>query len=50
MITIILSFMAEKGNRCVPVSGTTDFRQITETFSVSLSGDFLPIEEGVREK
>ena len=42
--------MAEKGNQCVPVSATTDFRQITETFGVSLSGDFLPIQEGVRKK
>ena len=42
--------MAEKGNQCVPVSGTTDFLQITGTFGVSLSGNFLPIKEGVREK
>ena len=42
--------MAEKGNQCVPVSGTTDFRQITGTFGVSLSGDFPQIQEGVREK
>ena len=26
--------MAEKGNQCVPVSGETDFRQITGTFDV----------------
>ena len=42
--------MAEKGSQCVPVSGTTDFRQITGTFGVSLSGNFLPIQDGVREK
>lgn len=36
--------MEEKGNQCVPVSGTTDYRQITGTFGVSLSGDFLPIQ------
>ena len=42
--------MAEKGNECVPVSGTADFRQITGAFGVSLSGDFLPIQEGVCEK
>ena len=40
----------EKGNQCVPVSGTTDFPQITGTFGMSLSGNFLPIKEGVREK
>ena len=42
--------MVEKGNQCVPVSGTTDFRQITGAFGVSLSGDFLPIQERMREK
>ena len=42
--------MAEKANKCVPVSGTTDFRQITGTFGASLSGNFLPIQDGVREK
>ena len=50
LITITLSFMAEKGNQCLPVSGTTDFRQITGTFGVSLIGNFLPIQDGVREK
>ena len=45
-----MSFMEEKGNQCVPVSGTNDFRQITGTFGVSLSGNFLPIQDGVREK
>ena len=34
--------MEKKGNQCVPVAGTTDYRQITGTFGVSLSGDFLP--------
>ena len=34
--------MAEKGNQCVPLSDTG-------TFGVSLSDNFLPIQEGVRE-
>ena len=34
----------KKGNQCVPVSGTTNYRQIMHAFGVSLSGDFLPIQ------
>ena len=36
--------MEKKGNQCVPVAGTTDYRQITGTFSISLSGVFLPMQ------
>lgn len=36
--------MEKKGKDCVPVAGTTDYRQITGTFSVTLSGEFLPIQ------
>ena len=36
--------MEEKGNQRAPVAGTTDYHQITVTFGVSLSGDFLPIQ------
>ena len=36
--------MEKKGNQCVPVAGTTGYRQITGTFGVSLSGDFLSIQ------
>ena len=35
--------MEKKGNQCVPVTGTTDYRQITGKFGVSLSGDFLSL-------
>ena len=34
----------KKGNQCVPIAGTTNYCQITSTFGVSLSGDFLPIQ------
>ena len=36
--------MEKKGNQCVPVAGTTDYRQITGTFGVSLRWDVLPIK------
>ena len=36
--------MENRCNQCVPVAGITDYRQITGTFSVSLSGDFLPVQ------
>ena len=36
--------MEEKVKQCVPISGTTDYRQITGTFGVTLSGEFLPIQ------
>ena len=34
----------KKGNQRVPIARTTNYRQITGTFGVSLSGDFLPIQ------
>ena len=36
--------MEKKGNHCVPIAGATDYHQITGTFGVSLSGDFLSIQ------
>ena len=36
--------MEEKGASRVSVPGTADYRQITGTFGVTLSGDFLPIQ------
>ena len=36
--------MVKKGNQCVLVAGTTDYRQITGTFGVNLSWNFLPIQ------
>ena len=36
--------MENRCNQCVPVAGITDYRQITGTFSVSLSGGFLPVQ------
>ena len=43
-VLVISYTMENKCNQCVPVAGTTDYRQITGTFSVSLSGDFLPVQ------
>ena len=36
--------MEKKGNQCVPIAGITDYHQMTGTFGVSWSGDFLPIQ------
>ena len=36
--------LAEKGASRVSVPGTSDYRQITGTFGVTMAGDFLPIQ------
>lgn len=36
--------MAIRGERSVPIKGLTDKRNITLTFVVSLSGEFLPMQ------
>ena len=36
--------LEEKGTSRVSVSGTSDYRQITGTFGITISGDFLPIQ------
>ena len=36
--------MARKGSKTIPVTGMTDKRNITLTFSISLSGEFLPMQ------
>ena len=36
--------MNKKGESSVPLQGTNDYRQITGIFSVTISGDFLPIQ------
>ena len=36
--------MEKKGNQSVRVTETTNYRQITTTFGVSLSGNFLPLQ------
>lgn len=36
--------MNQKGAKNVPIQGTDDYRQITGTFSVALSGKFLPMQ------
>ena len=36
--------MNKKGESSVPIQGTGDYRQITGTFSITLSGNFLPIQ------
>ena len=33
-----------KGSKTVPVKGIDDKRQITATFAISLSGEFLPLQ------
>ena len=44
-VLVISYTMEKKDNQCVPVAGTTEYRnQITGTFGVSLSGDFLSIQ------
>ena len=41
--TLVSSYIMEKkDNQCVSVAGTTDYRQITGTYGLSLSEDFLP--------
>ena len=36
--------MNKKGESTVPILGTADYQQITGTFSVTMSGNFLPIQ------
>ena len=36
--------LAEKGTSRVSVPGTSDYRQISGTFGVTMAGDFLPIQ------
>ena len=36
--------MNKKGESSIPVQGTSDYRQITGTFSVTMSGNFLLIQ------
>ena len=36
--------MSPKNSKHVPIQGSADYRQITGTFGVSLSGNFLPIQ------
>ena len=36
--------LEKKGTSRVPVLGTSDYRQITGTFGITLSGHFLPIQ------
>ena len=36
--------MNKKGESNVPILGTADYRQITGTFAITLSGRFLPIQ------
>ena len=36
--------MSKKGESSVPIQGTNDYRQITGTFAITLSGNFLPIQ------
>ena len=36
--------MNQKGEKAVPILGTADYRQITGTFSVTMSGHFLPMQ------
>ena len=39
-----------KGAKNVPIKGVDDKRQITETFVISLTGNFLPIQLSYKEK
>ena len=43
-ISIGKSTMATRGEKSVPIKGLTDKRNITSTFVVSLSGEFLPMQ------
>ena len=36
--------LTRKGDKSVPISNCSDYRQITGTFGISMSGDFLPIQ------
>ena len=36
--------LAKKGCKSVPIAGSTDKRMITATFSITLTGEFLPIQ------
>ena len=36
--------MNKKGAKNVPIQGTDDYRQITGTFAVAMSGEFLPMQ------
>ena len=36
--------LAQKGCKSVPIAGSTDKRMITATFSITLTGEFLPIQ------
>ena len=36
--------MASRGSKSVPIAGLTDKRNITLTFTVSLAGEFLPMQ------
>ena len=36
--------LAKKGSKSVPTAGSTDKRMITATFSITLTGEFLPIQ------
>ena len=42
--------MNKKGESNVPILGTADYRQITGTFAITLSGRFLPINLSTRVK
>ena len=43
-ISVGKSTMTKRGEKSVPIKGITDKRNITLTFVVSLSGEFLPIQ------
>ena len=36
--------MAKRGEKCVPIKGLTDKQNITFTFAVTCTGDFLPMQ------
>ena len=36
--------LAKKGCKLVPIAGSTDKQMITATFSITLTGEFLPIQ------
>ena len=36
--------MAKKGDKSIPIKGLTDKRNITLTFVVSFTGEFLPMQ------
>ena len=43
-VSVGKSTMTERGEKSVPIKGLTDKRNITLTFVVSLSGEFLPMQ------